>query len=299
MLILVAGITGFVGIPVAEAALKRGYQVRGLARNRDRLPKGLLERLESFETLTGPHDIAALERAVAGVDAVVSTIAATPETIMETQVLLLKAAEWAGVKIFHASTWNLDWRQSPGTHEVYDSLAHFAHHASMTSTIKPIYMFTGAIAEWYFVRSAKDWDRETKTVIYHGDPAFKTRYTTANDIANYVLEAITAPDAAEGGYIRVQSFEASPDDVVEAYNAAREGKAKANHKRLGSVEDAKVKLDEGRAKYTKAEWWNYAWYIYQYHIPLRTWDYEPVDVARFSNVKQTSLEEFFRQNPDV
>ncbi|KAK7211538.1 hypothetical protein V2G26_018716 [Clonostachys chloroleuca] len=198
MLILVAGITGFVGIPVAEAALKRGYQVRGLARNPDRLSKGLLERLESFETLTGPHDIAALERAVAGVDAVVSTIAATAETIMETQVLLLKAAERAGVKIFHASTWNLDWRRSPGTHEVYDSLAHFAHHASMTSTIKPIYMFTGAIAEWYFVRSAKDWDRETKTVIYHGDPAFKTRYTTANDIANYVLEAITAPDAAEG-----------------------------------------------------------------------------------------------------
>jgi NADP-dependent 3-hydroxy acid dehydrogenase YdfG len=100
MLILVAGITGFVGIPVAKAALERGYQVRGLARNPDRLPKGLLERLESFETLTGPHDIAALERAVAGVDAVVSTISATPELIMETQVLLLKAAERAGVKVW-------------------------------------------------------------------------------------------------------------------------------------------------------------------------------------------------------
>ncbi|CAH0045657.1 unnamed protein product [Clonostachys solani] len=299
MLILVAGITGFVGIPVAEAALERGHQVRGLARNPDRLPKGLLGRLESFEILSGTHDIAAMERAVAGVDAVVSTISATSELIMETQVLLLKAAERAGVKIFHASSWNLDWTRSPGTHEVYDSLAHFAHHASMTSSIKPIYMFTGAIAEWVFVRSAKDWDRENKTLSYHGDSTFKSRYTTANDIANYVLEAITAPDAAEGGYLRVQSFEASPEDVVEAYNAARGGSTKATHKCLGSLEDAKAKLDEGRAKYTKTEWWNYAWYIYQYYIPLRAWDYEPVDVARFPNVKQTTLEEFFRQNPDV
>lgn len=161
------------------------------------------------------------------------------------------------------------------------------------------YMFTGAIAEYYFQRSAHDWDSKTKTFSFHGPSTCPTRYTTAGDIANYVLEAIAAPNAADGGYISVQSFEASPEEVVEAYNAAREGGVTANLKCLGTLEDAKAKLDHGKAIYPKREWYKYLWYCYQYYIPTRAWDYEPVDVARFPNVQQTSLEEFFRQNPDV
>ena len=175
----------------------------------------------------------------------------------------------------------------------------FVHHVEVSSTIKPIYMFTGAIAEYYFKRSPYDWDPDTKTFNFHGPSTFPTRYTTADDIGNYVLEAITAPDAADGGFIRVQSFEASPEDIVKAYNAAREGQATANLNCLGSVKDAEDKLNEGRSKNGKSGWYSFIRYIYQYHIPARSWDYEPVDVARFSNVKQTSLEEFFRRNPDV
>lgn len=99
MLILIAGITGFVGIPCARAALARGHKVRGLARNADRLPKDLLQQLESFETLSGIYDVAAYDRAVAGVDAVINTMAGFPEMVMEAQLLLLRAAERAGVKV--------------------------------------------------------------------------------------------------------------------------------------------------------------------------------------------------------
>lgn len=203
------------------------------------------------------------------------------------------------LQIFHASTWNYDWRLGPGTHELYDELQAFAHHVALSSQIKPIYMFTGAIAEYVFRRSPRDWDPATKTLQYHGHSTFPMRYTTAADLGNYVIEAISAPDAADGGYLRVQSFEASPEDVVGAYNRARDGSVRASHKCVGTVEDAKAKLDEGRAKFSKRDCWNYMWYVYQYHIPMRTWDYEPVDVARFPDVKQTSLEDFFRGNPDV
>ncbi|KAH7028434.1 NmrA-like family protein [Macrophomina phaseolina] len=261
MLILIAGITGFVGIPCAKAAIARGHKVRGLARDASRLPKDVLDKLEGFESMSGYYDISALDRAVAGVDAIINTMPANPESIMEGQLLLIRAAERAGVK--------------------------------------PIYMFTGAIAEWYFRKSPYDWDSKTKTFSFHGPSTSPTRYTTAGDLANYVLEAITAPTAADGGYVCVQSFEASPEDVVKAYNAARQGRITANLKCLGTLEDAKAQLDHGRAIYSKRECYNYLWYTYQYYIPMRAWDYEPVDVARFPNVKQTSLEEFFRQNPDV
>lgn len=45
------------------------------------------------------YDIAALERAVDGVDAVVCAYAGLPELALEGQLLLLRAAERAGVKV--------------------------------------------------------------------------------------------------------------------------------------------------------------------------------------------------------
>lgn len=99
MLVLIAGITGFVGIPCARSAFARGHKVRGLARNIDNLPKDVRDKLEGFETMSSPYDIAAMDRAVSGVDAIICSFAAIPETYMETQLLLLRAAERAGVKV--------------------------------------------------------------------------------------------------------------------------------------------------------------------------------------------------------
>jgi hypothetical protein len=160
-------------------------------------------------------------------------------------------------------------------------------------------MFTGAIADYSFKRSRCDWDPDTNTFNFHGPSTFPTRYTTAEDIGNYVLEVITAPNTANGDFVRIPSFEASPEDVVKAYSTAREGRITAKLNCLGSLKDTEDKLNEGQAEYGKSGWYNYIRYCYQYHILARSWDHEPADVARFPNVKQTRLEEFFRRNPDV
>lgn len=99
MLILVAGITGFVGVPCARAALARGHKVRGLARDANRLPGDFRDQLEGFETLSDIYDIDAMDRAVNGVDAIICSFAGLPEIFMESQLLLLRAAERAGVKV--------------------------------------------------------------------------------------------------------------------------------------------------------------------------------------------------------
>lgn len=184
---------------------------------------------------------------------------------MKSQMLLIRVVERGGVKvpkalsfsyrnwlslnalqIFYATSWNYDWTLSPGSHELYDDWLGFGHHVELSSTIKPIYMFTGAIPDYYFKKSNYDWDRMTKTFNFHGSSTFPTRYTTAEDIGNYILEAITAPDAANGGYVRVQSLEASPEDVVKAYGAARKGRITTKLNCLGSLKDAETKLNEGR-----------------------------------------------------
>lgn len=102
MLILIAGITGFVGIPCARSAIARGHKVRGLARNVNNLPMDVRDKLESFETMSNPYDIAAMDRATNGVDAIICTFAALPELVMESQMLLIRAAERAGVKVRRA-----------------------------------------------------------------------------------------------------------------------------------------------------------------------------------------------------
>ena len=99
MLVLIAGITGFVGVPCAKAAITRGYQVRGLARDASKLPGEILDRLEGFETMFDYYDISAFDRAVAGVDVIVNTMTSVPESVMEGQLLLIRAAERAGVKV--------------------------------------------------------------------------------------------------------------------------------------------------------------------------------------------------------
>ncbi|KAF2009471.1 NmrA-like family protein [Aaosphaeria arxii CBS 175.79] len=300
MLILIAGITGFVGLPCAEAALERGHTVRGLSRSPEKVPEDLRRRLEGFEAIEDMYDIAALDRAVAGVDAIICAYSCIPESILEGQLLLLRAAERAGVKNFHASTWNYDWTLGYlGQHEIYDAFISFCAHVRLSSTIKPLYMFTGAIVEWIFCRSAQDWDSTTKTLFYCGDSNATIRYTTARDLAAYTVEAVTSPEASKGGFVRVQSFEASPTDVVEAYNAARAGQAVAHAKCLGTLEDAATRLAEGRANTDPTEFMKFTWDGYAALIGRGVWDYEPQDCARFPNVKQTSLKEWFQGHADV
>jgi nucleoside-diphosphate-sugar epimerase len=99
MLILIPGITGMVGLPCARAALSRGHTVRGLGRDPDKVPKSILERLESFEIISDIYDIPALDRAVKGVDAIICAYTYASEVVVEGQLLLLRAAERAGVKV--------------------------------------------------------------------------------------------------------------------------------------------------------------------------------------------------------
>lgn len=99
MLILIAGITGMVGQPCAKAAIARGHQVRGIGRSPEKLPADIRQDLESFVVSSGIYDISALDRAVANVDAVICAYGFLPEVLVEGQLMLLRAAERAGVKV--------------------------------------------------------------------------------------------------------------------------------------------------------------------------------------------------------
>ena len=99
MLILIAGITGNVGTQAARAGLERGHEIRGLGRSPQNLDRSLNSRLESFVQSEAYYDVPALDRAVKDVDAVICAYSGVPELALDGQLLLLRAADRAGVKV--------------------------------------------------------------------------------------------------------------------------------------------------------------------------------------------------------
>jgi nucleoside-diphosphate-sugar epimerase len=118
MLVLVAGVTGNMGQKLVTSLKTRGHQVRGLGRSSCKLQPEVTSSLEKFVEFSGFDDIPALNTACSGVDAVICAYGMDPSIQLEGQLLLLRATERAGVKIFVAQSWNHDWSELElGQHE--------------------------------------------------------------------------------------------------------------------------------------------------------------------------------------
>ncbi|KAF5573253.1 hypothetical protein FPCIR_14033 [Fusarium pseudocircinatum] len=321
MLILISGITGMVGQPTAREALAAGHQVRGLGRSPQKLPKEIADSLESFATIKDVYDIPALDDAVKGVDAIVSAPSGAFETALDGQILLLRAAERAGVKvwieipcsivsgqanmfgsrqIFHAASWNYDWTNLPlGFHEGYDPLISFRNHAHLSSSIKPIYMFTGTIPEYVMYQPFLNnpFDTKAQTFSYFGTGDEVDIFTALDDLAAYIVAAISEPNAADGGVRYVESFRASMHELADAYE--RVHGVKLERKKLGTVGDVERLLQEGRDTTHPSNYNDYSSFIYL-QIQLRGLClHDSRDSRRWSHIKPISLEEWLKAHPDI
>ncbi|KAH8743575.1 hypothetical protein F5883DRAFT_623459 [Diaporthe sp. PMI_573] len=221
MLILIYGITGLVGQAAARAALTAGHQVRGLARNPDKIDRDLLERLEGFTRMDGVDDLPAFNRACENVDAVISACIALPDTAVVGQIHLLRAAERAGVKVFHGASWNIDWTKLPiGYAEQYDPLILFYRFARLTSPLKLVFGFTGVILDYMFSYDEKFGPpirKETRAATVIGEGNDIWTFTTVDDLAAYAVQAVSDPDATNEGLYYVASFQLTARDLFRIY----------------------------------------------------------------------------------
>ncbi|KAJ4208848.1 hypothetical protein NW759_013610 [Fusarium solani] len=248
MLILIAGVTGLVGQACAQAAFKSGHRVRGLGRNPDKLPKDIADRLADFVAQKDVYDIHALDRAVKGVDAIVSAVHYSPIVVVGGQILLLRAAERAGVKIFHGASWNYDWTKIKlGERKSYNNYLAFYNHARLSSEIKPIYGFTGGIVDYLLCYSphSNPIDAQSNTLSFFGAGDEQLTWIVLKDLAAYTIQAISEPKAAEGGYYYVESFRSSILELGRVY--AEVHSLHLEPKSLGTLHDVDRLVDEARA----------------------------------------------------
>ncbi|KAL6243794.1 hypothetical protein RBB50_009228 [Rhinocladiella similis] len=251
MLILIAGVSGLLGKILARTGLERGHKIRGFGRSPSKIPADLLDKFESFVECEYYEDRLALDKAVSGVDAVICSYTAHAEAILDSQLALLRAVERAGVKIYHAHSWNPDWsKTSLGDWEHYDAYISFRRHVELTSTIKPVYTFTGIIGEFAASKivGIAHVENDGRTIAYYGDGTAKWDFTYLDDAALFSINLITTNPrvlAGEGGMFRVHSAAASALDVARAYEETTSHKATL--KSLGTAEELLQKYRDARA----------------------------------------------------
>ncbi|OQV04955.1 hypothetical protein CLAIMM_09765 [Cladophialophora immunda] len=244
MLVLIAGMSGRLGHLLAFAALRRGLQVRGLGRSPGAVKADLACSLESFITTTAYYDVPALRRAVTGVDAVICAYSPTPQMYLEAQLLLLREAENAGVKIFHAQTWNLNWHGIQfGDMEYYDAQISFCRQVELTSKIRPVYVFSGVFGEQLWGPLSGTFPTK------RSDGTWNTKYpwTSMKNCAEFSIELLTTEKDVvdgKGGFFFVRSGYNTVREFAEVYERLKQVKVELIRK--GSSEDLHAKVQELR-----------------------------------------------------
>lgn len=306
MLVLVTGVTGNIGKHLIDSLTARGHQVRGAARNYDKLDESSRQKLRDFVTLSTYWDVDALDRACSTVDAVICAYNGSPEMLVDAQLLLLRAAERAGIRRFLTATWNYDWRKMKlGEHESYDPNIVFRSHVEMTSDIKPIYILCGVLAEILFSvpghgdfspKNNGVWDPEKKSFEVWGTGSETWHWTTKRDAADCAAAIVGRDNTPDGGFWSVCSGEHTLVELGEIYERAKGQKVTIN--RRGNTEELRAKALEARSKGSRRNFYEYIGWFYQLFTVDRTWVLGDLDNDKL-DTRTTSAEAFLESNPSI
>lgn len=248
MLVLIAGITGSLGQSLAKIALSRGLSVRGLGRNPGNLSPEISENLELFVKSENYYDVPALEKAVAGVDAIINAYSPTPVLDLDGHLLLIRAAERADIKVFIASSWSRDWTNIQfGDFEHYNNHKAFEHQIANTSSIKPVYIINGIFADllWSPYGPGAFEAGEKPRMKYWGDNGTtdKHPWITQSDAAEWTIDVLLYGEgvqAGNGGIFRIQTGNTTIKELAAVYQKVYGTEVELVLE--GSVEDLDTKL---------------------------------------------------------
>ncbi|KAL9115780.1 MAG: hypothetical protein Q9227_000148 [Pyrenula ochraceoflavens] len=303
MLIVIAGATGTLGHKLVASALSRNHQVRALGRSPAKMHGSLREQLESFVVCKAYNDLVTLDQACSRADAVICAYTGLPELQVDAQLLLLRSAEKAGIKRFIANCWNYDWRKLElGQHETYDPPKCFCRQAELSSSINPVYIYTGVLAEVLFstlftTKYNGIWDPDNKQFVTYGTGDEVWHVTTYADAAEYTIEILQLPEVADGGFFSFASFAHSTKELADIYGKARGLEVPV--KLQGSVSDLRKVAQTARENGEVRKYFEYIGWFYQLYTLDGTWVLHNIDNGRFPHVKNASLEDFLKENRQI
>ena len=181
----------------------------------------------------------------------------------------------------------------------------FRHYAQLTSKIRPIYVFTGVLAEVLFSvpghgsfspENKGVWDPVDKRMEYYGTGEEVWYWTAERDAAEFTAEILQLEESDRGGYWNVYSGAQSLLEIAKTYERVR---GSVNVEWKGTVGNLKKDALETRSKArNKFQYFEYCCLFYQLYTTDGTY-HRPYLMNDKLHVKTTSLEEFLKQNPTV
>lgn len=190
-----------------------------------------------------------------------------------------------------------------------DTYLCFAAQVRISSSIKPIYLFTGVLMEVFFSLSGHGdltpanhglWDPSPrKRIVYWGSGDETWNFTAEQDAAAYSIELITNVKASEGGFFKVHGGAHSPLEVKAIYETARGVNVEAQ--RLGNIEDFRARARQERLRGSPLECWKYIGLFYQLLTLERAWVYDEraTICSAYPSVARTTLTQFLENNPTI
>jgi hypothetical protein len=286
---MVAGATGDLGTRIIKSLLKKNASVVALVRKGtdpeklDQLTKPGIGIIQADYT-----DVQELAKACAGVSCVVSALQGLRDVIVDAQTSLLNAAVSAGVPRFIPSDFSTDFTKLvPGDNRNFDLRREFQKILEQ-APISGTSIFNGAFAN-ILTYNIPVLDFKNKTVGYWGEnPDWKLDFTTMDDTASFTAEA--AIDATTPRFLRIASFQISPNDLVRLTGEVLG--TEFTLKNMGTVEAFAAYNRQQRAAHPEGENEIYPkWQSAQYLQSMFTTQHESLDNDRYPELTWSTAKE--------
>lgn len=300
--VLVAG-TGMLGSKIVSALLDKGnIDVRAMVRrlsppqaslndsNKENRQK-IVDAMKAKGATIVEGDVMQPETLLplcAGVDVVVSAIS-NNEVTVPGQKNLIDAAEQQGVKRFIPSDYSVDYRKLDyGDNDNLDKrkeVFEYLQHSGLEYTL----VLNGAFME--FITYMPLFDLEHQTFQCWGDGEMPLDFTTTDDTAKYVAEAVSDPGLANTA-LEVAGDTLTPKQLKSTYGEATG--SKLTEKLLGSIAEMQAWITAKKASATSLN--DYIFHQYMYAMVSGKGKLDRIGNDRYPHIQPKTVEQFLSRD---
>ncbi len=297
--VLVAGSTGMLGFKIVSALLEKGdVNVRAMVRfckaeatptlddsNAENRQK--IDAMKAKGAIIVEGDVMQPETllpACAGVDVVVSAIG-NSEVTVPGQKNLIDAAKQQSVKRFIPSDYSVDYRKLDyGDNDNLDKRKEVLEYLQLKG-LEYTLVLNGAFMD--MIAYIPLFDLEHQIFQYWGDGETPLDFTTTDDTAKYVAEAVSDPGFAN------MALEVAGDTLTsKQLKATYEGAtgSKLTEKSLGSIAEMQAWITAKKASASSLN--DYVFHQYMYAMLSGKGKLDRIGNDRYPHIKPTTVEQF-------
>lgn len=235
-------------------------------------------------------DQESLERAVIGMDVVVSAVQGGPSVMIDGQVALAEAARQAGVRRFLASDFALDlFRTPPGEHRLYD-MRRQADAAIAALGLEHVHVLNGAFMDLFVGSGARIMDFEQGTARFWGTGEERFETTSVEDTARMTAR-VALDRTVESGRFAFAGDVISMAAVVAAVEAA--SGRRFERRPRGSLDDLRRTI--GQARHDDPQGTSADILTYQLYMADGRASLTDLQNARYPDIRLASFTDFASQ----